>query len=102
MARFAFTLAAILMLILSAGLTHTQLQAPQVRAQAISAVALRDNTDAFRVELALIKPAAPVATAQLATNEEPPALALLVYMALILVGGAGAMALTYRRLRSES
>ena len=102
MARFAFALAAIMILILSAGLTHGQLQTPPLRPETISAAALHDNTDAFRAEVALIKRAAPVATAQLAPNEEPPAPALLVYMALILVGGAGAVALAYRRLRSES
>lgn len=102
MARFAFALAAIMILILSAGLTHDQLQTPQLRAETISAAALRDNTNAFRAEIALIKRAAPVGTAQLAPSEEPPAPALLVYMALILVGGIGAVALARQRLHRES
>ncbi|MEP7189278.1 MAG: hypothetical protein ABI901_08830 [Roseiflexaceae bacterium] len=91
-----------MILILSAGLTHGQLQTPPLRAETISAAALRDNTDAFRAEVALIKRAAPVATAQLAPHEEPPAPALLVYIALILVGGASAVALARQRLHRES
>lgn len=100
MARFAFALAAIMILILSAGLTHGQVQ-PPVRAATISAASLSDNTIAFRAEVALLKRAAEVDTAHLGPNEEPPAPALLVYLALILVGGTAAVALARWRLRSE-
>jgi hypothetical protein len=101
MARFAFSLAAIMILIFSAGLTHGQLQ-PPLRAAALSAASLNHNTDAFRAEVALLKRAVHVEAAPIAPNEEPPAPALLVYLALILVGGAAAVALAHRRLRNQS
>jgi hypothetical protein len=102
MARFALALAAIVILILSAGLTHGQLQTMPPRAGTISAAALRDNTDTFRAELMLMKQRRPTHTAQSSPNEEPPALALLVYLALILIGGVGAVALARWRLHGES
>ena len=101
MARFALALAAIVILILSAGLTHDQPQAP-LSMGTTSAAALRDNTNMFRAELMLLKHAPPVRTAQRSPHEEPPALALFVYLGLILVGGAGAVALARRRLHGES
>jgi|SRR4051794_40377319 len=100
MARFAFVLAAIMILIFSADLTHGQLQ-PPLRAATISATSLNHNTDVFRAEVALLKRAAHVEAAPIAPDEEQPAPTLLAYLALILVGGAGAVALARRRLRSE-
>ncbi|MEO7910893.1 MAG: hypothetical protein ABIV47_14715 [Roseiflexaceae bacterium] len=102
MAKFAFALAAIIILILSAGLTHSQLQTTPLRAGVTSAAAFRDNTEAFRAELMLMQDATPASTAQRSTNEEPPAPALLVYLTVILVGGAGAVALARRRLHGPS
>jgi hypothetical protein len=102
MARFALALAAIVILTLSAGLTRGQPQATPLSAGATSAAAFHDNTDTFRAELTLMKRAAPLPTAQRSPNEEPPAPALLVYLALILVGSAGAVALARRRLHGES
>jgi hypothetical protein len=102
MARFALALAAIMVLILSAGLTRVQPQTPPLRASTTSAAAFRDNTNTFRAELTLMKRAVPVHTPQHASNEEPPATALLVYLALILVGGAGSVELARRRLHGAS
>jgi len=102
MARFVLVLAAIVVLILSAGLTHVQPQTPPLRAGTTSAAAFRDNTDTLRAELTLMKRAMPVHTPQHASNEEPPAPALLVYLALILVCGAGSVMLARRRLQGES
>ena len=102
MARFALALAAIVILILSAGLTNGQPQATPLNAVITSATAFRDNSDMFRAELMLMKRAVPVRTTQRSPNEELPAPALLVYLALILVGGAGSVALARRRLHGES
>jgi hypothetical protein len=102
MARLVLALVAIVILILSAGLTHGQPQTPPPSAGTISAAALGDNTDTFRAEFMLTKHARPGYTAQSAPNEEPPALALLIYLALILVGGAGSVALARWRLHDES
>ena len=97
MARFALALAAIVILILSARPIHGQPQTAPLRVGATSA-ALRDNIDMFRSELMLIKPAVPAQAAQGLPNDEPPAPALLVYLALILIGGAGSVALARWRL----
>jgi hypothetical protein len=94
-------LAAIVILILSAGLTHGQLQTTP-RPGTISAAALHDNTDTLRAELIQMKHTTPALTAQSSPNEEPPAPALLIYLALILVGGAGSVALARWRLHDES
>ena len=102
MARFALALAAVVVLILSAGLTRVQPQTPPLRAGTTSAATFRDNTDTFRAELTLMKRVAPVHTPQRASNEEPPAPALLVYLVLILVGGAGSVVLARRRLHGAS
>jgi hypothetical protein len=98
MARFALALAAIVILTLSAGLTHNQPQAMRQRAGAASAAAFQDNTDTFRAEMMLLKRTAITSAAQRSPNEEPPAPALLVYLALILIGSAGSVALARRRL----
>jgi hypothetical protein len=50
----------------------------------------------------LTRQVAPAHTTQGSPNAEPPALALLVYLVLVLVGGAGAVALARRRLHGES
>jgi hypothetical protein len=101
MSRLALALAAIVILILSARPIHGQPQVAPLRAGATSA-ALRDNIDMFRSELMLIKHAAPAQPAQGQLNEEPPAPALLVYLALILIGGAGSVALARWRLHAAS
>jgi len=101
MARFALALAAIVILILSAGLTHVQPHTP-LRAGATSAATFRDDVDTFRAELTLMKRAASIHTPQRASNEEPPAPALLVYLALILVGGAGSVVLARWRMHGAS
>ena len=98
MARFALALAAIVILTLSAGLTHVQPHATPLNAGATSPAAFSDNIDAFRAELMPMKRAALLSTAQRPAHEEPPAPALLVYLALILVGSAGSVALARRRL----
>lgn len=98
MARFVLALAAIVILIISARPTHGQPQAIQLSAGTTSAVAPRNNIDIFRSELLLLKHAAPAPSVQRLPNAEPPAPALLVYLALILIGGAGSVALAHRRL----
>ena len=102
MARFALALAAIVILTLSAGLTRGQPQATPLIVGATSAAAFHDNTDTFRAELMLTKRAMFPRTAQRSPNEEPPAPALLVYLTLILVGSAGAVALARRQLHGEA
>jgi hypothetical protein len=98
MARFALALAAIVILTLSAGLTHVQPQATPSSAGATSAATFHDSADTFRAELMLMKRPALLSTAQRPPHEEPPAPALLVYLTLILVGSAGSVALAHRRL----
>jgi hypothetical protein len=56
------------------------------------------NAAAFHAELLPIKRTVMPLAAQGAPREEPPAPALLVYLALILVGSAGSVALARRRL----
>ena len=102
MGRFALALAAIILVILSAGPTRGQSQAAPLSARALSAAAFHENTDAFRAELMLVKRAAIPPTAQRLPNEEPPAPALLVYLVLILIGSVGSVALARRRLHRES
>jgi hypothetical protein len=101
MARFALALVAIALLIISARPTHGQPQGIQQSAGTSSAAALRDNIDMFRSELLLIRHTAPARSMQSLPNEEPPAPALLVYLALILIGGAGSVALARWRLHDD-
>ena len=98
MARFALALAAIVILTLSAGPMQVQPQALPLSAGAINVAAFHDNPDTFRAELMPMKRTAMPATAQRSPNEDLPAPALLVYLALILVGSAGSVALARRRL----
>jgi hypothetical protein len=102
MGRVALALAAIGLLILSAGLTRSQSQAALLSGGVPRAAAIRENTDAFRAELILVKHTAITPTTQGSPNEEPPAPALLVYLALILVGSVGSVALARRRLQGEA
>jgi hypothetical protein len=102
MGRFALALAAIILLILSAGLTRGQSQAASFNAGAPGAIALHENIDTFRAELLLVKRVTNRPTTPRAPNEEPPAPALLVYLALILVGSVGSVALARRQLHGES
>jgi hypothetical protein len=101
MGRFALALAAIMLLILSTGLTRSQSQAPPLSAGAPSA-GFYESTDTFRAELLLMKRATTPPTSQRSPNEEPPAPAALVYLALILIGSLGSVALARRRLHSGS
>jgi len=100
MGRFALALAAIMILTLSAVPMHGQPQAAALSAGAASAAAFQP--DALRAELLLMKHATTPTTAQRSPNEESPAPALLVYLALILVGSVGSVALARRRLGRES
>ena len=94
MGRFALALAAIILLILSAGPTRGPSQAAPLRAGALGAAAFHENTDAFRAELMLVKRATIPPTLPRSSNEELPAPALLVYLVLILVGSVGSVALS--------
>ena len=99
MVKLAFALAAIIILALSAGLTHSRPQAATLIAGTNSAAVMRDKTGAFQADLMLLKRAALQHNAQSTTNqEEPPAPALLIYLGLILVGSAGSVALARWRL----
>jgi hypothetical protein len=102
MARFALALAAIVILTLSAGPTHDQPQAIPLIVPAISGAAFHDDIDTFRAELMPMKRTAIPPTAQRSPNEELPEPALLVYLALILVGSAGSVLLARRRLHGKS
>jgi hypothetical protein len=62
---------------------------------------LPNDIDRFRAELMLIKHATPAHAAQYSPNAEPPAPALLVYLVLILVGGASSVALARWRLHGD-
>jgi len=102
MGRFALALAAIVILMLSAGPRRDQPQTVPLSVGAPSAAALHEKTDAFRAEMMLMNRAAIPPTTQRSPNEDPPAPALLVYLALIVVGSAGSVALARRRLHGES
>jgi len=102
MARFALALAAIVILTLSAGLTRGQPQAVPLSAGITTAAAFKNSTDTFRAELMLIKQPAPPHSGQQSMPAEPPAPALLVYLALILVGSAGSVLLARRRLHGAA
>jgi len=99
MGRFALVLTAIMLLIFSAGLTRDQSQAAPLSVGAPSVASFPETTDAFRAELMVVKRATTPPAAQRSPNEDLPALALLVYLALILVGSAGSVALARRRMR---
>jgi hypothetical protein len=101
MARFALALAAILILTLSAGLTHGRPQGMPLSTRAASATVSYENTNAFRAELLLIKGEAIPSLTQRSAGEEPPAPALLIYLALILIGSAVSVVLAHRRLHRE-
>ncbi len=101
MARFALALAAIVILTLSAGLTRGQPQVRTLSTGAASAVARYNTTNSFETGPLLMKHTAILPATQLSTQEEPPAPALLVYLALILVGSIGSVALARRRLHGE-
>jgi hypothetical protein len=102
MVRLALALAAILILALSAGLTHSQPHTAALVAGASSAASMHGNTDALHADLLLIKHTALVQTAPSPVNQaEPPAPALLVYLGLILVGSAGSVALARWRLHRK-
>jgi hypothetical protein len=63
---------------------------------------MRGRTDAFQPELTLIQRAALLPTTQRsASQNEPPAPALLVYLGLVLLGSAASVALARRRLHRE-
>jgi hypothetical protein len=102
MGRFVLALAGIMLLILSAGLTRDQSPAISSSAGTPRAAAFQNNADAFRAELMVIERAATLPTPPRSPNEELLVPALLVYLALILVGSMGAVALARRRLHRES
>jgi hypothetical protein len=64
----------------------------------VAGAASFQNSTSFRAEVMPIKPAVMPIAAQGAPQEEPPAPALLVYLALILLGSLGSVALARRRL----
>jgi hypothetical protein len=101
MARFALALIAILILALSAGLTNRQTHGTSLGAGAASPADFYQSTNALRAELLLMSDQAMPAMAQRTNNQEPPAPALLIYLALILVGSAVAVALASRRVQRE-
>jgi hypothetical protein len=101
MARLAFALAAIVILTLSAGLAPSQPQATPLIRGAVNTAAFHSNTDAFRAEALLMKRAEILPTAPRPPQEEPLAPALLVYLALILIGSVGSVALARRQLHAE-
>jgi hypothetical protein len=102
MSRFALALAAIVILTLSAGPTRGQPQTAHLSVGAANIAAFQDTTNTFRAELMLMKRMALQRTAQSSAHEEPLAPALLIYLALILIGSAGSVALARRRLYGES
>ncbi|HJZ49084.1 MAG TPA: hypothetical protein VKE41_18030 [Roseiflexaceae bacterium] len=92
-------LAAILLLALSAELTHRPPHSPPLSPRAASATILYENTNAFK--LSLMKGQALPSTAQHALDQDSPSLALLIYLGLIVVGSAVAVVLVHRRLHRE-
>jgi hypothetical protein len=101
MSRLALALAAILILTLSAGLTRGQPQGKLLTTGAANAIVFHENANAFRDELLLMKHEALPSIAQRASDEESPAPALLIYLALILIGSTVSVALARRRLQRE-
>ena len=101
MTRVLLALASILMLALSASLTHTQLRTIQFDTRPAD-VALQRNADAIQHNMLLAEEAPVIHTALSASgSEDAPAPALLVYLTLILVGSAVAVGLVRHHLRRE-
>lgn len=98
MARFALVLVAVLILTLSAGLTRSQPEGIALSAGAPNVAGSRHATDSLRAEVMLIDRAALPSAARRSPGEEPPAPALLIYLAMILVGSAVSVLLAHRRL----
>jgi hypothetical protein len=101
MTRFALALAAILMLALSAGLTHGQPEGMPLSTGAASVGGFEDTTDAFQSNMAVMTSETSASMVQRSPGEEPPAPALLIYLGLILVGSAVSVVLAHRRLQGQ-
>jgi hypothetical protein len=99
MARFTLALAAVLMLALSAGLTHGQPEGVPLGSGVASVRGFQDSTDAFQSTMVVTKPATHPSVVQRSPGEEPPAPALLIYLGLILVGSAVSVVLAHRHLQ---
>ena len=98
MARFALVLLAVLILTFSAGLTRSQPEGIAMSAGAPNVAGSRHETDAFRAEVVLINRTGLPSAARRSPGEEQPAPALLIYLALILVGSAVSVLSAHRRL----
>jgi len=102
MTRVVLVLASILMLALSASLTHPQLRPIQFDARPAAGAALQPKTGSIQQSM-LVDQDAPVIRTALSTGsgEDGPAPALLVYLTLILVGSAVAVGLARHHLHRE-
>jgi hypothetical protein len=100
MTRLALALIAILVLALSAGLTHTQL--PQANTQAASSLQELEPHQAFSAELDFAPTGQLRRTTALHTGEAAPEPALIAYLALVLIGSGVAVGIVRRSARSGS
>jgi hypothetical protein len=100
MSRFALAMAAILILTLSAGFTDGQSSA-RMHPAGSSGTIFQENTDTFRSDLLLMQRQQLSPLAHQSADQEPPAPALLVYLALILAGSAISVLLARRRLQRK-
>jgi hypothetical protein len=99
MARLALALIAILVLALSAGLTHTQL--PQPNTQAASSLRELEPNRAFSAEFDFAPTGQLPRTPTLRTSEDAPEPALIAYLALVLIGSMVAVGMVRHSARSK-
>jgi hypothetical protein len=99
MARFVLALIAILVLALSAELTHTQL--PRPSSPAASSLQALEPHRAFSAEFDFAPAGQPSRPSTLHASEDAPEPALIAYLALVLIGSVMAVGIVRHSARSK-
>jgi hypothetical protein len=104
MIRVALALVAVLLLVLSADLTQTQLRQMPFDARLASDAAFQEEASSIQANMLLLNERGqPIRPALSATaGEDAPAPALLVYLALILLGSAVSVMLVHHQQRRQA
>jgi hypothetical protein len=103
MTRLVLALVAILLLAWSAGLAPTQLrQVPLSQRQVADGALLRDELAVARADLSLVQARGQAAARPaLPTSDDTPAPALVIYLALVVIGSGVAVALVRYHQRQQ-